>query len=237
MIANPRYDQCLSFLNTQIKPSAKPPAKVATQFRSVTLSREAGSGGNSVAERLTKLLSEHDRKAPRPWTLFDRNLVEKVLEDHQLPGRLAKFFPEDRLTELQDIMDEVFGLRPTSWTLVQQASETILQLAALGNVVLVGRAGNIVTRKLPDVLHVRLVGSLEIRARRMAENRGMTRKSALDFIHQEDVGRRRYLKKYFGADIDDPLLYHLVINTDRVSIEDATDTIARIVARGFGESR
>lgn len=233
MNINVNYDQCLSFLNAQIKPNARPAAKSDTRFSSVTLSREAGSGGNSVAEHLVKNLQQGNRKGSRPWTMFDRNLVEKVLEDHQLPTRLAKFFPEDRLTELQDIMDEVFGLRPPSWTVVQQTSETIIKIAALGGAIIVGRAGNIVTRKLPDVLHVRLVGSLDVRARRLAENRGMTRKSALEFIHREDVGRRRYLKKYFGENIDNPLLYHLVLNTDLISTEEATDMITRIVQNGF----
>jgi len=233
MITSTHYDQCLTFLNCQVKPSARQPVPTDTRFRAVTISREAGSGGNSIAERLVENLKRSNRKTARPWTVFDRNLVEKVLEDHQLPARLAKFFPEDRLTELQDIMDEVFGLRPASWTMIQQTAETILQLAALGNVVIVGRAANIVTRKLPDVLHVRLVGSLEVRARRLAENRGMTRKSALDYIRREDVGRKRYVKKYFGVDVDDPLLYHLSLNTDIVTVEEATDTITRIVQDGF----
>jgi hypothetical protein len=234
MNLNVNYDQCLSFLSCQIKPAgARQPAKSGTRFRAVTLSRETGSGGNSVAERLIENLQRNDRKAARPWAVFDKNLIEKVLEDHQLPGRLAKFFPEDRLTELQDIMDEVFGLRPSSWKFVEQTSETMLHLAALGNVVLIGRAGNIVTRKLPDVLHVRLVGSLETRARRLSEARGMTRKSALDLIAKEDTGRRRYLKKYFNADIDDPLLYHLVINTDIVSIEETAETLSRVMIQGF----
>ena len=233
MNTNINYDQCLSFLNCQLKPVSRPPARVGTGFRAVTISRETGSGGNSVAERLIESLNSSSRKGACPWALFDKNLVQKVLEDHQEPGRLAKYFPEDRLTELQDIMDEVFGLRPASWTLVQQTSETILQLAALGNVVLIGRAGNIVTRKLPDVLHVRLTGSLETRARRLSENRGMTRKTALDLIHKEDVGRRRYVKKYFNANIDDPLSYHLVINTDLVTTEDAAATLSRIVLQGF----
>jgi len=233
MSSNVYYDQCLSFLNTQIKPSARQAAKSDTHFRSVTLSREAGSGGNSIAENLVRNLQRTNRKGSRPWTMFDRNLVDKVLEDHQLPTRLAKFFPEDRLTELQDIMDEVFGLRPPSWTMVQQTSETILQIAALGGAVIVGRGGNIVTRKLPDVLHVRLVGSLEVRVRRLSESRGMTRKTALDFIKREDVGRRRYVKKYFGENIDNPLLYHLVLNTDLISIEEATATLTRVVQNGF----
>lgn len=227
------YDQCLTFLNSQINPRSRQSTVAGIRFRAVTISREAGSGGNSVAERLVEGLNGGNRKTASSWTVFDKNLVEKVLEDHQLPGRLAKFFPEDRLTELQDIMDEVFGLRPPSWTLVQQTSETMLRLAALGNVVLIGRGGNIVTRKLPDVLHVRLVGSLETRVRRLSENRGMTRKTALDLVHQEDVGRRRYVKKYFNADIDDPLLYHLIINTDLVNIEEAAAALTRVVLKGF----
>jgi len=233
MTRNPYYDQCLSFLNTEITPRPRPKANSDTRYRSITLSRQAGSGGNSVAEHLVANLQRTNRKGARPWTMFDRNLVERVLEDHHLPARLAKFFPEDRLTELQDIMDEVFGLRPGSWKMVEQTSETILQIAALGGAIIVGRAANIVTRKLPDVLHVRLVGSVEVRARRLAENRGMTRKSALDFINKEDLGRRRYVKKYFHEDIDNPQLYHLVLNTDLMSIDEATNTVTRIVQDGF----
>lgn len=234
MNTNFHYDQCLSFLNMEITPStARPPAKPDSAFHSVTLSREAGSGGNAIAEHLIENLQRSNRKGTRPWTMFDKNLVEQVLTDHQLPTRLAKFFPEDRLTELQDIMDEVFGLRPATWTMVQQTSETILKIAALGGAVIVGRAANIVSRKLPNVLHVRLVGSLEVRARRLSEIRGMTRKSALDYIHKADVGRRRYVKKYFGENIDNPLLYHMVLNTDLISIEEATNTITHIVQNGF----
>jgi cytidylate kinase len=83
------------------------------------------------------------------------------------------------------------------------------------------------------VLQVRLVGSLEVRARRLAEIRGMTRKSALDYIHKEDVGRRRYVKKYFGEDIVNPQLYHITLNTDLVSIQDTANTLTRIVQNGF----
>lgn len=234
MSLNLHYDQCLSFLNSEVAPKVlRKPVKADTAFKSVTISREAGSGGNSVAENLATNLERTNRKDARPWTVFDRNLVARVLEDHQMPARLAKFFPEDRLTELQDIMDEVFGLRPGSWKLVEQASETILRIADLGGAIIVGRAANLVTRTLPDVLHVRLMGSVEVRARRLAESRGMTRKSALDYIHREDVGRRRYVKKYFGADVDNPQLYHITLNTDMVSIEEATNTLTRVVQNGF----
>ncbi|MEY4387740.1 MAG: hypothetical protein RLY20_3023 [Verrucomicrobiota bacterium] len=229
MLANIHYEQCLSFLNSQIKPNVRKPAKAGTRFRAVTISRDAGSGGNAIAELLVKRLLHADPNSPAPWTLFNKNLVEKVLEDHQIPKRLAKFFPEDRLLELQDMMDEIVGLRPGSWTIAEKTSETILQLAAIGNVVIVGRAGNVVTRKLPDVLRVRLTGSFEARTQRLMAMQNMSHDAALRYIDTEDTGRRRYLRKYFSVKSDDPLLYHLVLNTDHFSLEQVADLLAEIV--------
>lgn len=226
------YDQCLSFLNCEIKPPARAAARKVNRFQAVTLSRATGSGAYSIAEHLAAQLTKADRKAPCQWTVFDGNLIEKVLEDHNESPRLASRFPEDRLSEVEDSMDELFGLRPTPSTVVEQTSETILKLCALGNVIIIGRAGNMVARRLPGVLHVRLVGSLETRVRRLAENRGMTPKSALAYVEKSDLGRARYLKKYFGVSMDDPLLYHLVINTDLLPTEVAAQLIAHTVLNG-----
>jgi len=54
-------------------------------------------------------------------------------------------------------------------------------------------------------------------------------KAALALAHREDLGRRRYLRKYFDCDIDDPLLYNLVINTDIVPYSKAANLIAQAV--------
>ena len=82
-----------------------------------------------------------------------------------------------------------------------------------------------ITRKLDYVLHVRLVGSLAKRVEHMQGLNGWNVKQAREFVEREDLGRRRYLKKYFSMDIDDPLLYHLVINTDIMPYEDAARLI------------
>ena len=123
-------------------------------------------------------------------------------------------------------MDELFGLHPPSWTLVRKATETILHLVELGNVIVIGRGATVITAKLDHVFHVRLIGSLEKRVQHIQELDHLGKEAALELIHREDRGRRRYLKKHFKADMDDPLLYHLVINTDLVSYEKA----ARIIA-------
>jgi len=216
------FDRCLSFINCQLQ--SHPPLsgyRAGERRPVITISRQAGSGGHTVAEKLLKLLQHPELESPCSWAIFDRNLVEKVLQDHNLPHNLARFMPEDRISEISDTMDELFGLHPPSWTLVRQTSDTMLQLAELGNVILIGRGANIITAKLEYSFHVRLVGSLERRVKRMQETQHLNAKSALDLVQREDLGRKRYLKKYFNKDIEDPLLYHLVINTDLVPCGEA----------------
>ena len=85
-----------------------------------------------MAEFLASFLEEKLPKEGCPWTVFDKNIVEKVLEDHHLPKRIAKFMREDRIFEGTDIMDELFGLHPSAWSLAHKTAETILHLAELG---------------------------------------------------------------------------------------------------------
>lgn len=227
-------DQCLTFINCQLQPrhTAEAANQTQTHFRAITISRQSGAGGHSVAARLIELLDDRRHNGGSPWTVFDRNLVEKVLEEHHLPSRLARFMPEDRISEVTDAMDELFGLHPPSRSLVHQSAETILRLADAGNVILIGRGANVITSKLDYVFHVRLVGSVENRIGTIQRLESLTQREASAFVYNEDLGRSRYLKKYFGKDIDDPLLYHLIINTDLVSYEQAARLIADQVMPG-----
>jgi cytidylate kinase len=228
------YDKCRSFINCQITPgqTLKRGGKLPNCFRAITFSRESGSGAHAIATQLAARLQAEERAGRRPWTLFDKELVTKVLEDHHLPARMAEFIPEDRMSELQDAVQELFSLRPPSWTIIQHTSETMLRLLELGNVILIGRAGNIVTRTRPDVLHVRLVGSEETRGSRIAESRRISRRAALQALRTEDRGRARYVKKYFDQDIHDPLLYHTTINTDLISQDRVVDLLSTLMLAG-----
>lgn len=207
--------QCLTFINCQLMPNARAvlPGENKLRWRVVTISRQTGTGGHLIAERLAEHLQAFSPKEAASWMIFDRNLVEKVLEDHQLPARLARFMPEDRISQIEDTLDELFGLHPPTWTLVDKIGETVLRLAELGNVILLGRGANVITSKLDYAFHVRLVGSLEDRVKFIQADRKLDRKAAEQLIQHDDEGREKYLKKYFHRDIEDPLLYHLVINT------------------------
>jgi Cytidylate kinase-like family len=221
------FEKCCPFIESHFHPDSrvKHPLESNVPRLVVTISRESGSGAHAVGEKLAEYLQGQTSKDVLPWMLFDRNLVERVLEEHNLPSRLSRFMPEDRVSNLTDLTQEMFGLHPPFWTLVELTAKTILHLAHQGNVILIGRGAHLVTRQLPHVFHVRLVGSLAKRIEYMQQKRSVGKKEALELVRNEDRGRNRYLKKYFNQEIDNPLLYHLVINTDLVAYEEA----ARII--------
>jgi cytidylate kinase len=234
MSATPGLEQCLTFINSQLKPGGRTRhTENGPQWRAITLSREAGCGAAAVAGQLRDLLQVRAAKDGPPWTVFDRNLLERVLADHHLPQRLAAFMPEARASLIEDAVEELFGLHPASSVLVRQTAETVLQLAELGNVILIGRGANIITRRLPHVFHVRLVGALESRLARVQAAAGGDRKTALQLLLKRDRDRAGYLKQYFNANIADPLNYHLTINTELIPGE----TAAGIISEAMQQSR
>jgi cytidylate kinase len=229
------FDKCLTFIGTQLE-SKKTTLRKGQLERlepSITISRQAGAWGMPIAEHLAEYLQAYGPKTQRPWTVFDKNLVEQILTDHKLPREIARYMPEDRVSQISYMVEEMLGLHPSSWTLLRQTTETILHLAEIGNVIIVGRGANVITSKSPNVFHVRLVGTEEQRVKLIQETFKLGVQEAWQAMRKEDRARRRFLKKHFGKDIDDPLLYHLVINTDRVAYEEATRLIGDAVLKRF----
>jgi cytidylate kinase len=221
---NASLDRCFSFVNSHTTAPGQAAALPRTR-RAVTISRQAGCGAVIIAEKLAHFLQAHSAHDAAQWTVFDRELMDKVLADHNLPKYLAKFLPEDRASQIEDTLADIFGVHPPTHTVVQQTAETLLQLAELGDAILIGRAGNIVTAKLPNVLHVRLIAPLEDRMERICRDDHKTPDEARRFCLEEEQARARYVKTYFHADINDALLYHLVINTSRVGCDNAVRII------------
>jgi len=228
MITSASAEHCLSFIHTQLQAPGKPGEIVRKEVhRAVTISRQAGCGAAVVAGKLADYLRAHASGDGRPWTVFDRNLMDKVLEDHNLPHRLAKCLHEDRVSQLEEILAEVFDVRPSLQTVIQQATETMRRLAGQGNVIIIGWGSNVLMARLPRVLHVRLVAPLEIRVEHAARVHCLTENEAHKFCVNEDRARERYFKKYLNADINDPMLYHLIINTGGLGYEEAAKLIGK----------
>lgn len=192
----------------------------------ITISRQAGAGAISIGNEIAKLLNDGKKlNWPCPWTLFDKDMINIVLEEHHLPEKFKKYMPESKISQIDDVLEELLGLHPSSIALVHRTSETILHLAQAGHVVIVGRGSSVVTRIIKGGFHVRLVGSLKKRVQRVMEHSKVDIGKAEGLIAGWDKGRKKYIKDYFNKDIEDPLLYDLIINTDYISY----DKIAKII--------
>ncbi len=225
MNVGPDIGKCLAFISCQINPPAHHEAAAHRALRPcITISRQTGSGAMEIAGHLADFLQTAS-PGPHGWVVFDKNLVTKMLQEHELPEQLARFIPEDRVSKVQDMIEQLLGLHPPSETLIRQISETVVHLADLGHVILVGRAANVITRNRKNVFHLRLVAPVEKRVAQVMANSKLSREAAEHFIREEDAARKRYLKVYFQHDPDEVLTYDLVVNTARFTPPQA----ARIV--------
>jgi cytidylate kinase len=195
----------------------------------ITISREASAGGRTIAELLAHRLSAAEKTLPAsPWAVFDANLAKQVLEDHKLPPDLARFMTEDARLPVEAIVEEVLRLHPSRWTLVEHTTQTILRLASLGHVILVGRGASVITARLANMFHVRLVAPLATRIRHTAEYYQLNEAEASKLVRERDQARRRYVRRYFNAEIDNPIHYDLTLNTGRFGLARAAEVIAEL---------
>ncbi len=192
-----------------------------------------GAGGRSLAEMLRSYLEMKCPLTQCEWTVFDKNLVELAMKEHQLPARFAKFIPEDRVSEIQACVGELLGLHPSLWQLNKDVYETIIHLGGLGGAILVGRGGNLITKSLNNGFHIRLIGSPEQKIERVVKYYNIPYSEAKQFVKRQDSARRKWVKDHFNVDVEDPENYDVVINTDRMPIEDAAKMVSTLIRKRY----
>ncbi len=224
------YEKCRIYIESHDKSLHNRP-----RFPCITISRQTGTRADIIGHKLVDILNSYSDDDKTEWTYFDKNLIEKVIEDHHLPAILTNIMDDDKVHNLKNMVNEILG-NPSGQTFVRQMSETILQIARLGKAVIIGRGGNIITSKLRNVFNVRLVAPVELRTRQAQEACELSSyQEAHELVKKEDASRRNYIKTYFLKDIDDPLLYHLVINTSVLDYDETAELIAGSVMRRFPE--
>jgi len=183
----------------------------------VAISETAGSLGNEIGRRLAELLS---------YRFADREIIAKA----------AERFGED-VSDLRHAAEE----KPTlweRWTDTQSRYKayieaSILEMATGDDVVLAGLASTIVLRPVTHALRVRTNAPERVRAARVEQQQGLTREAALDYVRQSDHERAARVKFLYQVNVDDPLLYDVVLNTERLMVDEGV----RLVQEALHEPR
>ena len=191
----------------------------------VTISASYGSGGSEVAPALAERLGVRfvDRvvspeTAHRLAQAENAGLFWRLIRSISPAGGLtAGSIHAER--ELHDRFSD------------REALESALRdAAAVGDVVILGRAGALALRDHPGALHVRLDGPSEARVFRAMEVQSVDEATARERLGETDRARERFVRDIYGLDPTDPGLYTLLLDGTAYTSESCVDIIAAAVA-------
>ncbi len=186
----------------------------------VTISREAGAEGAMVA----RLVGEH-----LGWEVYDTNLLDQVAQRNRESRLMLDLVDETESNWVYDVLGTWMDRQIIPHEkYMAQVSRMIQILARAGKAVFVGRGAQFLLPR-SKVFAVRIVAPEAFRAERVRQRRNVRLAEALDWIHRTDRGRREFIQRFFRQDINDPHLYDLVINVERVGIEGAAEQIVHSV--------
>jgi cytidylate kinase len=175
------------------------------------MTREMGSGGREVAQRVADKLR---------LTLVLHHMVEHDIAEHLHVRESAVHHLLEGGATLLDRL-QTGGKRLAHYT-----AEEILDLANQGNVLIRGWGACVVLREVSHVVRVRVCAPMEVREQAVMERSDVKyRSAARREIERNDAAHRRALHNVYGFDREDPMLYDLVLNTERNS----TETCAKLV--------
>ncbi len=186
----------------------------------ITISREAGSGGQLVAKGIAKRLG---------FDLFHREVIQEMAESAQVSSRLLETLDEKGLSMLEDWVSSLVHERhlwPDQY--LQHLMKVIATIGRHGRAIIVGRGANFV---LPPEkrFRVRIVAPQELRVQNVARDLDIPVDEAKRRVIRTNSDRRAFIRKYFNADISDPINYDLVINTETLSVDAAIDTVCSVI--------
>jgi len=178
----------------------------------LTISRNLGSLGDEIAEELSSQLQIPLLNRKKAFDLW----LSRVASRHELHmlANSYEFFRHDR---------------PGGGSFLEYLEEQMKQSLETGPAVFLGMASQLVFKDHPLALHLRIQASQPVRIRRIMEDYGLSRQQAMNALEESDSRRKKYVRRLYREDLEDPSLYDLTISTDRISVTDATRLIIRLV--------
>jgi cytidylate kinase len=108
---------------------------------------------------------------------------------------------------------------------VRMVGLVVQGMAREGNVLIVGRGGQVLLSQHPQALHVQIVAPFAHRVAVVEERLGLNKRNAQHRVRASDRARFDYVRRYHDADWMAPAMYHLVLNTGWISTAVAADLI------------
>ena len=178
----------------------------------VAVTREYGSGATAIAMKVAHCLNyeyirdQITKEAAEAYGVDEDELIAVVESKRGFWDSLA----EETQVEFALVASEVY------------------RLAEQDNLVIVGRWATLLLRSIQHCIRVRVCAPMETRIPRVMARRSLDREEAVKLIRKADEGASSRIRQFFDVQWGDPLLYDLVINTERVSPDLAVQQILEL---------
>jgi cytidylate kinase len=195
----------------------------------ITISREFGCEGYPIAEELVKLGEKITREQ---WLLVDLSLLNAVAKEHHISEEVML-----SLGRKPRWLDDMFATLSPHWKTdadyYKLLCEQVVALASAGNAVFVGLGAAIITQKMANCYHFRLIADQEFRVRSIAQRMKITKQEAELVVVDKEKERDQVIRKLLDADEHHPGYYHAIFNNGKIRKEHIAATIADLVFKKF----
>jgi cytidylate kinase len=194
------------------------------RFRIVCISREAGAGGGTIGRLVGTRLG---------WKLYDHEILEVIAQRMEVTA--------DQVLALDElspglVQDWLLPLREEHYApqeaYLDHLAKLITAIGQAGCSVIVGRGANFLLPR-DEILAVRIIAPLKVRAQRLAEKMGVSVRTARRAARDLDNRRLRFARTMYHVDAADPHHYDMVVDSASLGIEIAAEVIVRAVEAGM----
>ena len=204
----------------------------------VTVSRQYGSGGSEVAEKVAHALG---------WQLWDNALVDEVarrlgVSTEEVSAREERVpsLPERIASALALGMPEVMptvadlAAQPSEERIVAVTKRVIEEAVHAGPAVLVGRGAQCMLAERADALHAYCYAPVESLASYVVTNLAVPAEDARRVVIERNQQREQYVKRHWKRDWRDPANYHICVKTGWLGLDGAAELIVQLARARFG---
>jgi cytidylate kinase len=176
----------------------------------ITISRSLGSGGRIIAEKVAKALD---------LELFDDDRLQQAAIEMGIPVDSARYLNE----KAPGLFDRLLSRRPETYLEIMES--VVYDVARRGEGVILGHGSQMLLRDFGCAFHVYVHATGSTRLKYVMETRGVNREAAQKLIQKSDHQQRGFFRFAFQMDWNDPSLYDLIINTEKLGIDAAAELI------------
>jgi CMP/dCMP kinase len=204
----------------------------------VTVSRQYGSGGSEVAERVARALG---------WQLYDNAVVDEVarrlgMSSEEVSAREERVpsLPERIASAMALGMPEVMptvadlAMQPSEERIVEMTRRVMEEAVQAGPAVLVGRGAQCMLASRADALHVYCYAPPAALISYAVTNLGIAPEDAARVVAETNHNREQYVKRHWKRDWRDFANYHLCVNTAWLGLDGAAELIVQLARERFG---